>query len=291
LVLLAHDIKGTALSTLVANHQKGHIQVVAAALRRPDSKRQTDFQDLAALTGASFLSPDRGASLRSIKAADLGTARRVEADVEEVVLVGEASKAEQVRLQIDELRARLQAQPEGAEPEESEELRFRLARLTGQIATLKIGASTKAEREVALQNARKGLRALPVALREGVVPGGGVAFLDCVAAVQTSRTELDGEAAWGADILANALEEPFRRIATNAGVSSPAVTLATAHRCGRQFGLDAVSGQIVDMEIAGILDAVGVLTAALQTAVSGAVMAFTTDAIVHKRRPQESLEP
>jgi chaperonin GroEL len=291
LALLAHDIKGTALSSLVANHQQGHVQVVAAALRRPQSKRQTDFQDLDALTGATFLSPDLGSSLRNVKAADLGTARRVEADADEVIVVGDASQAAAVRAQIDELRARLQALPEGADLEEAEELRFRQARLSGQAATLKIGATTKAEREALLQKARKGLRALPIAQRKGIVPGGGMAYIHCIPAVRTVRAEQAGEAAWGVDILARALEEPFRRIAQNAGVSSPAAALARAQLRGPRFGLDAVSGRTVDMEATGILDAVGVLREALQTAVSGAVMAFTTDAIVHKRRPQESLEP
>jgi len=291
LALLAYDIKGTALSTLVANHQQGRVQIVAAALRRPESKRRTDFQDLVALTGAAFLSPELGSSLRKVKAADLGTARRVEADAEEVIVVGNASHAAAVRALIDDLRARLQAPPQGDEQEEAEELRFRLARLSGQVATLKIGAATKTEREAMLQKARKGLRALPIAQREGVVAGGGVAYAHCIPAVHAVRTELAHEATWGADILARALEEPFRRIAQNAGVSSPAAVLARAQRRGPGFGLDAVSGQIVDMEAAGILDAVGVLREALQTAVSGAVMAFTTDAIVHKRRPQESLEP
>jgi chaperonin GroEL len=275
----------------VANHQQGHIEVVGANLRRPESKRRSDLQDLAVLTGATLFSPELGSSLRQVKAADLGTARRIEADAEEVVVVGEASHAAAVRAQIDELRARLQALPKTGAEEEAEELRFRLARLSGQAATLKIGAATKTEREAMLQKARKGLRALPIALREGVVLGGGVAYLRCQPAVRAARAGLAGEVAWGADILDRALQEPFRRIAQNAGVPSPAVMLARAQRQGPGFGLDAVSGQIVDMEVAGILDAAGVLGEALRTAVSGAVMALTTDAIVHKRRPQESLEP
>jgi chaperonin GroEL len=199
-----------------------------------------------------------------------------------------------VRQQIDTLRARLDALPEDAEGAGGyprDELRFRLARLAGQVATLKIGASTKTERATLLQKAEKGLRALPVALREGIVPGGGVAFLRCIPAVRQSATELEGEEAWGAEIIARALEEPFRRIARNAGVASPAATLAAAQRRGPGFGYDAVRAQIVPMEEAGILDAAGILRLALQTAVSGASMALTTEAIVHKRRPQTSLEP
>jgi chaperonin GroEL len=291
LLLLAHEVSGTALSTLVANHQKGSLQVIAASLRRPESKRRSDFQDLAVLTGAAFLSPELGSTLRQIQAGDLGTARRVEADADEVIVVGDTSHAAAVRAQIDELRGQLQALDDAANREEVEELRFRVARLSGQVATLKVGASTKTEREVMLQKARKGLRALPIALREGVVAGGGMAYVHCVPAVHAARETLAGEAAWGADILERALQEPFLRIAQNAGIDSPATLLDRARRQGPEYGLDAVSGQIVDLWASGILDAAGVLCEALRTAVSGATMAFTTDAIVHKRRPQESLEP
>ena len=290
LTLLAYDIKGVALSTLVANHQQNRVEVVAAALRRPESKRRTDFQDLAVLTGATFLSPDLGSSLRNVQAADLGTARRVEADAKEVIVVADAKHSLAIREQMATLRGRLEAMPKGDE-EGTEELRYRLARLSGKVATLKIGASTKTERDAMLQKARRGLRALPIALREGKAPGGGVAYLNCIPAVLQVRKEVDGEAVWGVDILARALEEPFRRIAHNAGVSSPVAVLDEAQRRGKEFGLDAVRGQIVDMEKNGILDAAGVLREALQTAVSGAVMALTTEAIVHKRKPETSLEP
>jgi chaperonin GroEL len=287
--LLAHDIKGMALSTLVMNHQQDKVKVVAAALRQQKSKRRTDFEDLAVLTGAHVLSPEAGSSLRRLKATDVGTARRVEAEPDQVVVVGDGRQAVAVREQIATLRARLQALPEGDEA--GEELRFRLARLSGQVATLKIGASTKTEREAMLQRAKKGLRALPIALREGVVPGGGVAYLNCIPAVQEARSVAKREAAWGMDILARALEEPFRRIVHNAGVASPAATLAEVQRRGRDSGYHALGGQIVQMQEAGILDAAGVLREALRTAVSGAIMALTTDVIVHKRRPETSMEP
>jgi chaperonin GroEL len=133
------------------------------------------------------------------------------------------------------------------------------------------------------------LRSLPLALREGVAPGGGVAYLDCLAAVrQVAATD---EEAWGVDILARALEAPFRRIVANAGKHDPAVKLADARRMGPGCGCDALTGETVNMAAAGILDATGVLRLALETAVSGAAIALTTEALVLKRNPQQSMEP
>jgi chaperonin GroEL len=204
-----------------------------------------------------------------------------------VVIVGDPRHAVAVRQQIEQLQGRIQTL--SPDDEALEELRFRLARLSGHVATLKIGAFTKAAREAMRQKAAKALRALPLALQEGVVPGGGVAYLDCIPAVKAVAAQ--GEAAWGFDILAQALEAPFRRIVANAGVDSPAAVLAEARRQGAGTGYDALQGRIVNMAEAGILDAAGVLRLALMTAVSGAAMALSTDTIVHKRRPQTSLEP
>jgi chaperonin GroEL len=287
LVLLAHEIKGAALTALVANHQQKKVQTIAVELRRPAGKRRTDFEDLAVLTGATILGPEIGRPLATVKATDLGLAKRAEADADSVVLVGDPQYAAAVRQQIEQLQVRIQGLP--PDDEALEELRFRLARLSGHVATLKIGAFTKAAREAMRQKAGRALRALPLALQEGVAPGGGVAYLDCIPAVKA--VEAHGEEAWGVDILAQALEAPFRRIVTNAGVDSPATVLAEIRRQGAGTGYDALRGQIVNMAGAGILDAVGVLRLALMTAVSGATMALSTETIIHKRRPQTSLEP
>jgi len=287
LVLLAHEIKGAALTALVANHQQQKVQTIAVELRRPAGKRRTDFEDLAVLTGATVLAPEIGRPLVAIKAADLGVARRAEADADSMVVVGDPQYAVAVRQQIEQLQGRIQGLP--PEDEALEELRFRLARLSGHVATLKIGAFTKAAREAMRQKASKALRALPLALQEGVVAGGGVAYLDCIPAVRAVAAQ--GEEAWGVDILARALEEPFRRIVTNAGVDSPAAVLAESRRQGQGTGYDALRGRMVNMTEAGILDAAGVLRLALMTAVSGAAMALGTETIVHKRRPETSLEP
>jgi chaperonin GroEL len=271
----------------VANHHKKNIQVVAVELRRPALNRRTDFEDLAILTGATVITPELGRNLSHITATDLGTASRVEAGTDTVVVTGNPNQGGAIREQIETLQAKIASLPEG--DEDLEELRFRTARLSGQVATLKLGAFTKAGRETLRQKANKGLRALPLALREGVVPGGGVAFLNCIPAVR--QVAVAGEEAWGADILVRALEAPFRCLVANVGKHSPAAVLAETRRLEPETGYNALTGQIVNMIDAGILDAAGVLRLALETAISGAAVALTTEVMVLKRNPVQSMEP
>lgn len=284
--LIAKEISGTALMTLVLNHQRGNL-ILAAELREKESKRLNDFDDLAVLTGARVLSPDTGDALANIEPSDLGAAPRVEADADELIVVAGEGDPDAVKQRADALRARIETLAET--DDEMRDLRFRLARLNGQIAKLMIGAHTEAERNVIHQQAEKAIRALPLALREGVVPGGGVAFLNCIPAVRA--LDARGDEKYGVAIVARALEEPFKRIAQNAGLDAPAALIAEAQRRGADFGCDALTGQIVSMDDAGILDAVGVLREALQTAISGAVMALTTETIVLHENPQTSYEP
>jgi len=285
--LIAKEISGTGLMTLVLNHQQNKFKILAVELRAKDSRRQTDFEDLAALTGATILSPETGRPLNKIEPTDLGAAPRIEADADELIVVGGEGDPEAVRKCADTIRAQIESL-EGND-DAIKDLRFRLARLNGQIAKLMIGAPTEAERNVIHQQAEKAIRALPLALREGVVPGGGVAYLNCIPAVRALRVN-DAEK-YGVEIVARALAEPFTRIAQNAGLDAPASLIADAQRRGANFGCDAMTGQIVAMDQAGILDSVGVLREALQTAVSGAVMALTTGTIVLHENPQTVYEP
>lgn len=285
--LIAKEISGTALATLVLNHQQGKLKILAAELREGESKRLNDFQDLAVLTGATVLSRETGRTLAKIEPSDLGAAPRVEADADELIVVAGEGDPDVVKQHAEGLRARIETLSES--DEEIGDLRFRLARLNGQIAKLMIGAHTEAERSVMRQRAEKAIRALPLALRQGVVPGGGVAFLNCIPAV--CAISANGDEAFGVQVIARALEEPFRRIVQNAGLDAPAALIAEAQRRGASFGCDALTGQIVSMDDAGILDAAGVVREALQTAVSGAVMALTTEVMVLRENPPTSFEP
>ncbi len=285
--LVAKEVSGPALGTLVLNHQQGRVKVLAAELRERESRREQDFHDLAVMTGATVLSAETGRSLDKIEPTDLGAAPHVQADTDELIVVGGEGDRDTIRDYAASLAARVRLLDDG--DEEREYCTFRLARLSGQVAKLMIGAHTEAERSVMRQKAEKAIRALPIALRQGVVPGGGVAYLNCIPAVLA--LEASGDEAFGVKTIARALEEPFRRIAVNAGVDAPGALWAAGARRGADYGFDAVNGAVVSMVDAGIMDAAGVLSAALLTAVSGAVMALTTETIVLQRNPQTSAEP
>lgn len=287
--LIAREIKGEALTTLVVNHQRELLKVAAVELRTPGAQALPDFEDLAALTGATLLGGMTGRGLRSLKTADLGTARRIEAATEELIIVGAPACSETLRAQIEQLRARRATLPPGEE-ETRAQLTARLGRLTGRNAVLKIGAYTKPERDLQRSKAEKALQALPLALQEGVVPGGGVAYLDCIPAVRALEVA-DEDEAWGQKVVARALEAPFRCIVRNAGRADDGALLIEAQRRGPGYGFEVLKGEIVEMVTAGVLDAAGVLRAALETAVSGAVMALTTEVTVLHKKPRQSMEP
>jgi chaperonin GroEL len=288
LALIAHDIKGDALAALVVNHRQAQLPVVAVELRRPAGKRFADMVDLSVLSGATILGPELGRPLRTITAADLGSARRAEADSETLILTSDGSHALETRRHIETLRAQ-QTSASDRDPQEEAELRMRLARLSGTMATLKVGANTAMERSALRQKAEQSLKVLPLVLSEGILPGGGVAYLNCIPAVRAIN--MAGDAGWGVDILARALEAPFRQIVHNAQITAPGVLLARAQRAGPAYGYDVRQDRITIMEEAGILDAAGILRLALETAISGAIMALTTDTVVLKRHPKTSYEP
>lgn len=285
LLLAARKLSGEALSTVVLNHQREQVRAVAVELRRTGPHLEGDLEDLAALTGARVVRAltDR---LELVTAEDLGRARRVEADAQ-TVLVGAVSGPGQREL-LTALRARRDTLP-AVDEERRSEFAGRIARLAGATATLKVGATHRAEREVLRAQAERGVRALRQALRAGVVPGGGVAFLACVEAARGA--ECSGDAAYGCATVAVALEAPFRRIVANGGRRDPGAALAEARRLGPTWGCDVLADEIVDVERAGILDSAAVLAQALAAAASGAAMLITTDALVLKRNPQLSLEP
>ena len=287
LLLVAQEIGGAALATLVLNHQRKQLQVIAVELRRGEPRRLDDFADLAALTGARLFSAELGEHLRDIDAASLGLARRAEATGDELIVSGRRGAAA-VRERIAELRARLDTLPPGDE-DEGKELRTRLGRLAGGAATLKIGAYTAVERAALRGRAEQGVRALASALRDGALPGGGVAYLNSIPALR--GLDAPGEASYGVAAVARALEAPFRRIVANARRRDPATALAEARRQGPSYGYDAAGDQVVEMWAAGILDPVGVLCTALRSAASAATMALTTEALVLKRNPRLSTEP
>lgn len=287
LLLVANRISGTALNTLVLNHQRKQIQLVGATCYRVGQENHHDFEDLAILTGARLFDPAIGDRLRTITPADLGTVRYVRATRDRLI-VSEHSERPALREHIAALRQHL-AQVLVDSDDERIEIRQRIGRLSGRVAILKVGAATRFEATTLLQKAEQGVRAVGSAMHNGVAPGGGVAYLDCIPAVR--GLHLSGDARYGAEIVAQALEAPFRWIVTNAGTHAPAAILDELRRHGAGYGYDANAAAIVKLDSAGLLDSAAVLTTALRTAASAATMLLTTDVVVLKRHPELSMEP
>ena len=285
LLLVAHDFGDPALTTLVVNHQRGVVQIAAVELREAGVRRRQDFEDLAALTGAQLLAEDCGDWLRGTTLESLGCVRRAEATDRDLSVSGARNSA-LVRAQVAALRARLAVVKD--EPECSE-LRARLARMANGTAILKIGAASDLERHLLRQRAEQCIRALPLAMREGVTSGGGTAFLRAADAI--AGTAVRGAEEFGCDVVRRALEAPFRQIVANAGKCDPSAGLAEVRRLGADWVYDGVAGAVVPAAEAGLLDSVGVLCEALRVAASGAVTALTTEALVLKRAPETSFAP
>ena len=305
LLFCARNIKDEALNTLVSAHVKSKnnknkeqpgFQFIGANFKRPGEILFSDMDDLAILTGAEVISPNRGRSLNSIKLSDLGQARRVEATAEDLLVVGGKGDVNAIRNQIQTLKERLEhLQKSGGlskKPGDNpiEELSIRLARLSGTAGVLKVGALTKTERDVLHQKAEKGIKAAKAALQEGTVPGGGVAYLQCLQAVNSLEVK-NHEEEMGLKAVDQALKAPFLSILKNNGIDHAEVILEDVLAQGPENVYDVLQKKIVPGRESGLLDPTLVLRAALETAASGAMLALSTAVIILKRRPKFSYEP
>jgi chaperonin GroEL len=287
LLLVANEISGKALSTLLTNHDRGIVKTLAVSLRRTGGDRGTDYEDLSLITGASLLGPEYGRLLSKVREADLGRVRRADATAEELLIRGGAGDAAARRACVDGLR--LQLAKQAGTDQERDALRLRLARIATGAGVLKIGAYTATERGSRHQKAEKAIRALRSALEEGVVPGGGAAFIWAIEAVRSFAGSLTGDERQGANILAEAMEEPCRRIVRNRGEAVPAVALTSLYRLGPGHAYDVLAGRVVCAEESGLEDPLGVSRAALETAVSGALSALTVVVLVLRRAPWKNV--
>ena len=293
LLIVARDIKGEALNTLVINHTRGTVNIAAVVPAANLSPMLDELSDIALLTGAQLLSQASGHLAQHAKAGDFGAARRAVLARQSLTLAGGSGQLRDrpaIQKRVTELRARM-SQLDRAD-KAWEALRLRAGRLAGGIGILKIGAHSERDRELMKEAARKAVRVLDQALESGVVPGGGVAYLNCIAPVLNEREECAcEEERHGIAVLAAALEAPFLHIVRNHCRVHPPLALAMARERGPQFGFDARSGDCVDMCQAGVLDCLAVTRGALEAAVSAAGMAITTGAIVFTNRRSADLKP
>lgn len=291
IAIIAHDISGPALHVLVSNNQlpkeKKKLEIFGGKLMVLGEERTYGFSDLAMMTGATLLGPTRPYSASSAKPEDLGTTQRVEYSGEGLVIVTPPESRALIRDTVNALRYRLSEMT--FDDEDRPKLVRRLSTLTGGLGELKIGAHNQPERDQLEEYSSRALKVLSSAQQGGVVAGAGAAFHHCAAAV--AKIEAEGDVAVGVQLLSSVLSAPLRQILENCKVTSSALYLQKIHDAGIPTTFDAHSGEIVNGFSAGVLDVTNVAEDVLRTAISGALMALTTDAIVYHKKPTESMEP
>jgi chaperonin GroEL len=281
LLIVAEDIEGEALATLVLNKLKGTLPCCAVKAPGFGDRRKAMLEDLAVLTGGRVISEDAGFKLENVVLGDLGTARTVKVDKDNTTVVGGKGKAADIKLRVAQLRKQIEA---STSDYDREKLQERLARLVGGVAVIKVGAATETamkERKARVEDALSATRA---AVEEGVVPGGGITLIRAIPAVRALK--LPGDDKIGADIVAKALEEPAKMIASNSGFEGPVVVERIKAGKGA-WGFNAQTREYEDLGEAGIIDPAKVARSGLQNAASVAALILITEAIVTEKPEEE----
>jgi chaperonin GroEL len=286
LVLIAESVEGEALATLVVNRLRGTLNVVAVKAPGFGDRRKAILGDLATVTGATVVSEEVGKRLDAVELTDLGAARRVIATHDRMTIIEGHADPARIEARVAELRAQIE---QATSSYDREKLKERLAKLSGGVAVIRLGASTETELAELKHRVEDALSATRAAIEDGIVPGGGVALLD--AAPEIDGLHLDGDEAVGARCLQRALTEPMRQIAVNAGYDG-GVVVETVRRLRKErrrqnLGFNALTGTYVDMVKAGIIDPAKVTHAALDAAVSTAAMLLTTEAAITEKEAEE----
>ncbi len=277
MLIIAEDVEGEALSTLVVNKLRGTFTCVAVKAPGFGDRRKEMLQDIAILTGGTVISSETGMELKEATVDMLGTARQVKVNKENTTIVGGAGEKSAIDARIGQIRAQI---AETTSDYDREKLQERLAKLAGGVAVIKVGAATEIEMKERKLRIEDALNATRAAAEEGIVPGGGIAMLNVIPNVAALLDKYAGDAKTGVEIVLRALEEPIRQIAANAGVDGSVVVdhIKTAKTAG--FGYDALKGEYVDMVDRGIIDPTKVTRSALQNAASVAAMVLTTESLV-----------
>jgi chaperonin GroEL len=285
-LIIAEDVEGEALATLVVNKLRGTLK--GAAVKAPGfgDRRKAMLEDIATLTGGKMIAEDLGIKLESLSLDDLGTAKRVTIDKDNTTIVEGAGKKSDLEGRIKQIRAQIE---ETTSDYDKEKLQERLAKLVGGVAVINVGAATETEMKEKKARVEDALHATRAAVEEGVVPGGGVTYLRALPALK--KLKLEGQEQLGVTIVMKALEEPLRWIALNAGFDGSIVTEKVKEGEGA-FGFDAQEEDYGDMVEAGIIDPTKVVRSALQNAASVAALMITTEAMVaEKPREKEKMPP
>ena len=277
LLVIAEDVEGDALATLVVNKLRGVLDIVAVKAPGYGERRKAMLEDIAALTGATVIASELGYDLKEATADMLGTAATVKVDKDNTVIVGGGGNNSEVQARIGSIKAQIE---ECTSEFDKEKLQERLAKLAGGVAVLKVGAATEVEMKDKKLRIEDALSATKAAVEEGIVAGGGTALLNAIPAVKECVEGLSGDEKTGARILLRALEEPVRQIAFNAGLEGSVIIDRIMSANTVNFGFDAQNEEYTDMMKAGIVDPTKVTRSALQNARSVAAMVLTTESLV-----------
>jgi chaperonin GroEL len=279
IVLIAEDVDGEALATLVVNKLRGILNILAVKAPGFGDRRKEMLQDIAALTGATVISEDMGRRLDSATLEDLGSARLVTSHKEDTTIVEGHGNPEDIQARIHQIKAQIE---DTTSDYDREKLQERLAKLSGGVAIIKVGAGTEVELKYRQTRVEDALSATRAGVEEGIVPGGGVALLTAIEALD--NLGLEGDAATGINILRRALEEPVRQLAANGGKDGSVVVegirRAQKEQNNKHIGYNVLSNTYGDMYEFGISDPAKVTRSALQNAASIAAMILTTEALI-----------
>src|SRR5512135_378311 len=282
ILVIAEDLEGEALATLVVNKLRGTLRVAAVKAPGFGDRRKAMLEDVAVLTSGTVISEEQGYKLENATLSYMGRAKKVTVDKDNTTIVEGAGKKDDIKKRINEIKAQIE---KTTSDYDKEKLQERLAKLSGGVAVLKIGAATEVEMKEKKARVEDALHATRAAVEEGIVPGGGVALLRCIPALE--KLKLEGDEAIGCNILRRALEEPLRQIVNNAGFEGAVVAEKVRLNADANFGFNAETEEYEDLVAAGVIDPTKVTRTALQNAASIAALLLTTEALVSEIKEEK----